>query len=80
MGLLTLQSNALSAGIHFRRQILTSTDVRFRRLKLTPALSGLTILKINLDIYQQDLKMVEVHFANPNNIHSLELVDCINET
>ena len=31
------------AGIDFRRQNLTSTDVRFRRLNLIPALYGLSI-------------------------------------
>ena len=34
--------NSSSAGIDFRRQNLTSTDVRFWRLKSTPALYGLT--------------------------------------
>ena len=33
--------NSYSAGIDFRRQNLTSTDVRFRRLKSISALKGL---------------------------------------
>ena len=34
--------NSFSAGIDFRRQNLTSTDVRFWRLKSIPALKGLS--------------------------------------
>ena len=35
--------NSFSAGIDFRRQNLTSTDVRFWRLKTVPALKGLEV-------------------------------------
>ena len=41
--------NPYSAGIHFRRQNPTSTDVRFWRLKSIPALT-LTVRGYTLDV------------------------------
>ena len=39
----------LSAGIDFRRQNLTSIDVRFCRLKSVPALKGLKRVEMQLE-------------------------------
>ena len=38
------------------------------------------MLKIKYDINQQDLKRVDLHFANLNNFDSLEVVDRVSET
>ena len=39
------------------------------------------MLKIKLgDTKQQDLNIVNIHFSNMNNFHSLEVVDRVSET
>ena len=38
------------------------------------------MLEVKCDINQQYLKTVDLHFANLNNFHSLEVVDRVSET
>ena len=38
------------------------------------------MLRIKRDINQQDFKIVDTHFSNLNNFHSLEVVGRVSET
>ena len=59
-----------SAGIDFWRQNLTSTDVRFRRLKSIPALQGLLIKRCGMCIeVRRLLNMIYQTAINPHPLH-----------
>ena len=53
---------SFSAGIDFRRQNLTSTDIRFWRLKSIPALKGLKWVKLLWIIWIKTTKIISLNF------------------